>query len=354
MDKQSFEERLMQALLEVPIEEKDIRFSVSNMASFIRENLSENSTFFDFKTKIETTAKLIGVTKAKMVAAALKQPPLFCQSPTTLNANIESTAKLVGVTKAKMVSTALKRSQLFCQSPETLNANIEGTATLVGVTKAKMVAAALKKPSLFCQSPETLNANIEGTAELVGVTKAQMVTAALKRSPLFYQSPETLNANIEGTAKLVGVTKAQIVTAALKQPQLFCQSPETIKRNTIYIQDAHQKGYILSDNVVTGLLRQPALFSLAPRNTHLRSIDAHINQTPKTLSTFFTATGSNKKQVEARIIAHYTDRFNRTGKGERTLQVLTETGIISKLPEWVTKPEKELRQRNRKSISLTI
>ena len=102
------------------------------------------------------------------------------------------------------------------------------------------------------------------------------------------------------------------------------------------------------------MLQKPILFSLAPRNTHLRSIDAYIAKKPKKLSTFFSSPGSNKTEVEKRVIEHYKDIFNRTGKGERTLQILAEQGIISKLPDWVSATKQPLRQRDREKPSRSV
>jgi hypothetical protein len=94
--------------------------------------------------------------------------------PETLNANVEGSAALLELTKAQFTAAALKQPPLFCQKPETLNANVERSAALLELTKAQFTALALKQPQLFYQKPETLNAKkpyIMKIATALGETK---------------------------------------------------------------------------------------------------------------------------------------------------------------------------------------
>ena len=141
-------------------------------------------------------------------------------------------------------------------------------------------------------------------AQLLSIPHAKYVKAALKQPQLFSQSPETINRNIEQAAALLGVDKqTYIEKAALKKPQLFYQSPETILRNASYIRATHEKGYIDSDDIIADMLKNPASFTIAPANTHLRAIFAHITQKTFGLGAFFTKL--DKKTVEKKILEHF-------------------------------------------------
>jgi len=296
MNKQELQETVKQALLEVPVDQKSINRTTNKivkLTAVIQEKLSSDSTYFDFKAKIETAADLLGIDKKSLIKAAVKRP------------------------------------QLFYQPPEKFRDNIHELARILKISRTELIEAALEQPSLFYQLPKTINSNITGTAKLLGINKAEFVVAALIKPMLFGQLPETIAKNVENSSQILGVSKKAFIEAALKQPSLFSQLPETIKRNFDFIAAAHSRGHILSDNLVKGLLRKPALLTLAPNNTHLRSIDAQIHNKPKSLTSFFTATGSNKKQVEARVVDYFLDRQKKTGSGLRTLQILAKKGVIS-------------------------
>jgi hypothetical protein len=51
----------------------------------------------------------------------LKAPSLFYQSPETINQNIEGACKLLGITKAEYVKAALKKPSLFTYKPESVH-----------------------------------------------------------------------------------------------------------------------------------------------------------------------------------------------------------------------------------------
>ncbi len=52
------------------------------------------------------------------------------------------------------------------------------------------------------------------------------------------------------------------------------------------------------------------------------------------LQTYFTGQGRNKPTIEKEVIAHFTDVFNRTGRGVETLRAMHAAKIISKLPDF--------------------
>ena len=58
--------------------------------------------------------------KSDYVRSALKFPSLFYYKPTTLNKNIESSSKLLGLSKKDFIKAALKYPQLFYLKPEGL------------------------------------------------------------------------------------------------------------------------------------------------------------------------------------------------------------------------------------------
>jgi hypothetical protein len=380
------------ALADVPLTPEQIESILPRLRkdiSFIttKTPLSAHSGFWDFRGKIMAVANRLGIdVKIYLEKAALKQPSLFCQSPKTIDKNTTRAAKLLHIDKkifiekaalkqpplfyqspqtisknitraAKLLhidkkiyleKAALKQPQLFCHSPETIDGNITRVASLLHIDKKTYLEmAALKVPPLFYQSPKTIERKITRAAFLLGIDKKIYIEkAALKQPSLFYRSPEAIDGNITRAANLLGIDKkAYIEKAALKVPPLFYQLPETIFKNSLYILAAGGKGYIRNASLMDAMLDFPAAFGMAARNTHLRTIHAHIAQRSFTLSNFFTGSRRDKKTVEKAVVEHYRDRFNRTGKGVLTLQIMAEAGIISALPDWVPAPEAPLRQR---------
>lgn len=177
---------------------------------------------------------------------------------------------------------------------------------------------------------------------------SKMTELLTRKSPLSQDSVYwDFAGKIERAAHLLGIEKDAYAKAALKQPPLFCQSPKTIFRNFRYVQNAQRMGHIKTRDVTDTALSFPASFCYATGNTHLRAVHAQIGNIEFSLRGFFTGESRDKKSVEDAVIAHYTDIFNRTGKGVRTMQVLHEAGIISALPDWAPAPEKPLRQPRR-------
>ncbi len=188
---------------------------------------------------------------------------------------------------------------------------------------------------------------IRTASRLLNIDETIYAEALLKRPQLFAYLPTTVHSNIEGAARLIGVAKSDYTRAALKQPQLFIQSPETIHKNFLYIQTAKNSGYIRTNNFLTDVLNYPTCLSCATTNTHLRAVEAHVTQRSWRLTHYFTGTNRDKKTVEATVVEHFRDMFNRTGQGIRSLHILAEKGVISGLPDWVPTLETPLRQKNR-------
>ncbi len=231
---------------------------------------------------------------------------------------------------------------------------IEKAATLLGVDKDKLTKAAANYPRLFFTSPEKMDDNAKEIAKCIGTTKAKLLPIMLSDPKLFYEKAEKINNKLTQNAAIIGAAKKEFVAAILKHkaPMRSYQCPEKTRNNVEYIRAAHANGYIKSKDISRSLLNHHTVLGIAPRNTHLRCIDAHITkEAPSSLTSFFART--TKKEIEERVIKHYTDMFNKTGKGQRTLQILAEARIISKLPDWCEKPENPLRNRNRNEPALT-
>jgi hypothetical protein len=129
------------------------------------ENLRIDSALFDFARKIsdvEQRFEADGLTLTDYLCAAVKQPPLFCQSPAAIIANIEGVAGHFcnhGLTLTGYLRAALKQPSLFYQSPATIIANIQSVAGHFrdqGLTLKDYLRAAGMQPQLFYQSPETI------------------------------------------------------------------------------------------------------------------------------------------------------------------------------------------------------
>jgi len=145
--------------------------------------------------------------------------------------------------KAAYVAAALKQPSLFTQSPAKINGNIAGAADLLGVKKAAYVAAALKQPSLFYQSPVTINANIEGAAGLLGVKKAAYVAATLKQPSLFSQSPVTIynHGRLMRLFNVRGIIEPDVDVYFLKQPLLLTLADSNFKLRLAYAHFAGRR-----------------------------------------------------------------------------------------------------------------
>src|SRR5579875_2722534 len=175
-----FKSRLRQELDEFPLTrtQKDqlLPYLVEH-ATFLSGHasgtLQPDSTFFHFRRKIDAVVEHFSASYLSLenyLRAAVRQPPLFCQSPATVIANIEDVAEHFhahGLTTKGYLRAAVRQPQLFCQSPATVTVNIDGVAAHfhdAGLTVSDYLRAAVKQPPLFCQSPATVAANIEVVA----------------------------------------------------------------------------------------------------------------------------------------------------------------------------------------------
>src|SRR5579875_1533772 len=214
-----FKSRLRQELDEFPLTrtQKDqlLPYLVEH-ATFLSGHasgtLQPDSTFFHFRRKIDAVVEHFSASYLSLenyLRAAVRQPPLFCQSPATVIANIEGVVEHFhahGLTVSDYLRAAVKQPPLFCQSPATVIANIEEVAEHFhahGLTTKGYLRAAVRQPQLFCQSPATVTVNIDGVAAHfhdAGLTVSDYLRAAVKQPPLFCQSPATVAANIEVVA----------------------------------------------------------------------------------------------------------------------------------------------------------
>ena len=131
MNNKTLDQLITSALEECGLSPKEIAEvspKIKEYAEFI--DAKEDSTFWNFKQKIETLVKKFqehGLTLEQYLQAALKQPPLFYQSPNTIYNNITQTVQKFQkqeLTTKQYLQAALKRPQLFSQSPETIYNNI--------------------------------------------------------------------------------------------------------------------------------------------------------------------------------------------------------------------------------------
>lgn len=285
--------------------------------------------FFDFESKIDRVVERFagdGLARADYVAAALKNPALFCMKPETVAANIEGVIDRFaedGLTRADYLKAALKQPSLFTMRSETVIGHVTGVIETVSKLKLSgdlYLKAGLKQPALFCMKPGTVIANVEGVIERFaadGLTRADYLKAALSHPGLFTMRSETVIANVEAVASHFaedGLTCADYLKAVLKQPALFMMRPKTVIGHVNLITDLHRSGLLpLPENprgppaetaaVLSFMLREPRLFSLADDNLALRSIYAHAAGMPSSAN----LVRQSRKEVEhelAKALGH--------------------------------------------------
>ncbi|MFZ1934135.1 MAG: hypothetical protein WCB27_08540 [Thermoguttaceae bacterium] len=283
-------ERIRDALALLPIPSEQRARVVSKLlkyASFIDTcggkrppgNFSATSTVFDFTGKLDELAGLLadtGQTRDDWLRAAIRNPSLFMQSPSTVAANILGLVAefaVEGITLQLYMRAAMKHPAVLCQSPTTVGTNIRGVVkrfTGEGMTVRAYLRAALKQPSLFHYPRRAVAANIEGTVKRFaseGLTLRSYVACALKQPSLFHQSPKGIAANVKAVVKRfadTGLSTADYVSAATRHPSLFYQSPDTIVRNIRGLVAEFAAEGITVRAYLDAALRQPPLFSLAP------------------------------------------------------------------------------------------
>jgi len=155
-----YKDRVIEALKELDLTDDQINSVYPSLLvymDFLNADISDDSSLFSYKERIEHSAALMNIDKEKFLTAALEQLQLFYQSPETLDDNVTRSAAIMNIDKEKFLTAALKQPQLFYQSPETLDDNVTRSATLLNIDKEKFVTAALKQPQLFSQSPETIS-----------------------------------------------------------------------------------------------------------------------------------------------------------------------------------------------------
>lgn len=277
-DRPALHARIEQALRELPLDEADIATIADLMADNpITRQMSPNSTIFDFRSKLNAVVEHFaphGLTLRHYLQAAVRQPPLFYQSPDTVIANIEGVAAHFaphGLTLPAYLQAALKQPSLFSRSSSVIR-HMESVVEHFqnhGLNTPDYLRAALKQPPLFAMSADTVITNISEVAEHFhegGLTQADYVRAAGRCPTLFYQSSETIIANVEAMVEHFrehGLTLSAYLHAARRYPQLFYQSPATLIRNIQGVAAHFQEQGLTLSNYLQAALKQPTLFPLS-------------------------------------------------------------------------------------------
>jgi hypothetical protein len=274
----------------------------------------------------------LNISQDQFVAAALKQPPLFCLKPETIASNVERSAALLGFVKAKFISTAIKQPPLFYLDPLTIANNVARSAALLGLDSQTLTIAASRQPQLLSQKPETLNANIERSAALLGIAKRDYTAAALKQPQLFCQKPETINANVERSAAKLDIVKESFAAIALKQPSLFYQKPETLGSKKPYIVKIAKA--LGADQIVAELL-QNAPQALLCGKAHLAAcrliakygLKRGNKYSPKhsVFSSLFTLSATKRTAL---LRDYFSKKIADPVRRNRILQCLHANGVI--------------------------
>jgi hypothetical protein len=299
---QRFLSRIRQELDRLPLTEAEKENAVPELlraANFLDTRggrtapggLDQDSPLFNFAPKITAVVTHFqnrGLTFQDYLAAAIKQPQLFYQSPATIASNIEGVVTHFaahGLTTAEYLAAAVQAPSLFASSPATIASNIEGVVTQFaahGLTTAEYLAAALRAPPLFVHSPAIIAANVGGVVERCadnGLTTPGYIRAALRQPQLFYQAPDTIAGKVEAVVARFatdGLTTRAYLRAAVKQPQLFYQSPDTIAGNIEGVVVRFAADGLTTPAYLRAALRQPQLFYQSP-DTIIRHIEAVLS-----------------------------------------------------------------------------
>ncbi len=283
-------ERIRKALepfaLDAATKDKVAQALERNNANWSLRDVTESAKYLDFETKVNNVVSRFsaeGLTVEKYLAAAMKQPSLFCQSPVTIEENIRNLVgcfSTEGLTVEKYLAAAVKQPSLFYQSPVTIEENIRnlvGRFSAEGLTVEKYLTAAVQQPPLFTQSPTTIEENIRnlvGCFSTEGLTVEKYLAAAVKQPSLFCQSPVTIEENIRnlvGRFSAEGLTVEKYLTAAVQQPSLFTQSPVTIEENIRNLVEPFSAEGLTVEKYLAAAMKQPTLFSRSPA-----TIESHI------------------------------------------------------------------------------
>ncbi len=159
--------RIRQELDKLPLTEdqkNEVAPNVLKNAAFLdtaggrNSVLRIDSAFFDFAGKINAVEQQFeadGMARGDYLAAALKQQPLFTQSPETVARNITGVVDhfaVDGLTRKEYLHAALMHPALFCMKPATIADNITGAVDRFadnGLTRKEYLKAALRQPPLF-------------------------------------------------------------------------------------------------------------------------------------------------------------------------------------------------------------
>ena len=107
-----------------------------------------------------------GINSETLLVAFVQHPPLFCQSPDTLEANVKSLVekfKENGLSIDDYIKACIKQPQLFCLLPDNIETNVKGLVDKFkdnGLSVDDYVKACVKKPPLLCLSPNTVAEHI--------------------------------------------------------------------------------------------------------------------------------------------------------------------------------------------------
>lgn len=299
---QRFLPRIQEELNKLPLTESEKKTAISGIMNNVlfldtgnnkrpSGNIQPDSSFFNFARKIEEVANCFekdGLTLPKYLNAALRQPPLFYQSPATVAQNVTSVVEYfadAGLTTTQYLRAAVKQPPLFYQSPETIIRNVEGVVEFFvgnGLTAENYLQAALKQPSLFCQSPTTIAGNIAGLVNRFaseGLTARQYLQAALNHPPLFTQKPATIARHID--------IILDFVDRGVFQPPGLRQ----------YNSDSPYNDHAAA---LDFLLASPKILSLADDNFRLREV--HQRMTEGTTSS--TLLKKQRSHVERELMRH--------------------------------------------------
>jgi hypothetical protein len=237
--------------------------------------LSEDSSFFDFESKVRAFVSAFedeGLLYSDYLRMLASVPKLLGFSPDRLISNVNKVVNGLsneGLTRREFLKAAMRWPSVL-QAPDTVLENVRGIVTRFadsGLTTQDYVKAALVHPSVFCTPPETAERNIRESADRLGMPVTAYLKAAMQNSTLFYTRPETIEHNVRTVADVLsadGFTTDTYINAALKSPALFWLTPAQCNRNIEGMVDLFTADGLTTDHYLRAIRKRPILLTYSP------------------------------------------------------------------------------------------
>jgi len=145
--------------------ESATKYLMKNHLNFLAtqgNDFNNSSPVFDFKAKVDSGTKLLGVSREKFMEAASRRPSLMVRRTETLVSHAKILADFLKVSKQEIIAAAMREPQILFQKPQTIGGHIDLIRVFSdeSIIRDSTREACMKSPVILLRSDRSLSVRL--------------------------------------------------------------------------------------------------------------------------------------------------------------------------------------------------